>query len=124
MPKLGAWMVNQLTNEIKEELKKIINEISSSGDYQEYLKISEKMKKNKEIITLIEEIKTLQKELVKNEYYKKDLTIIEKEYNEKLKQLNNYPLYQSFLEKQEKINDKLKYVKDEIQNFFDEIILS
>lgn len=113
-----------MTSELRISLKKIVDEIKQSKDYQDYLKIENKMKNNEEIICLIEMIKDLQKQLVKNDYYKKDLSIIEEEYNNKLEQLNSYPLYQSYLEKQKKVNEKLQYVKTEIQCFFDEITLS
>lgn len=117
-------MVNQLTNELKESLKEIIDEIKLSKYYQDYLRIEEKIKENEEITNLIKEIKDLQKELVKKDYYKKDLSVIEEEYNNKLEELNSYPLYQSYLESQRKVNEKLQYVRVEIQSFFDEITLS
>lgn len=117
-------MVNQLTNELRESLKEIIDEIKLSKDYQDYLRIEEKMKENEEITNLIKEIKDLQKELVKKEYYQKDLTSVKEEYESKLQKLNSYPLYQSYLESQRKVNEKLQCVRVEIQRFFDEITLS
>ena len=117
-------MVNQLTNELRESLKEIIDEIKLSKDYQDYLRIEEKMKENEEITNLIKEIKDLQKELVKKEYYQKDLTSVKDEYESKLQKLNSYPLYVVYLESQRKVNEKLQYVRVEIQSFFDEITLS
>ena len=58
-------MVNQLNNELRESLSEIIEEIKLSNEYQDYLKIEEKMKDNKEITDLISDIKKLQQELVK-----------------------------------------------------------
>ena len=117
-------MVNQLSNELRESLSEIIEEIKLSKEYQDYLKIEEKMKDNKEITDLISDIKKLQQELVKKEYYKNDLTNIKEEYNSKLEELNSYPLYVTYLESQRKINEKLQYVRGEIQSFFDKITLS
>ena len=117
-------MVNQLSNELRESLSEIIEEIKLSKEYQDYLKIEEKMKDNKEITDLISDIKKLQQELVKKEYYKNDLTNIKEEYNSKLEELNSYPLYVAYLESQRKINEKLQYVRGEIQSFFDKITLS
>lgn len=117
-------MVNQLNNELKESLNEIVEEIKLSKEYQDYLKIEEKMKENKEITDLIGDIKKLQQELVKKEYYKNDLTVIKKEYDSKLEELNSYPLYVVYLESQRKINEKLQYVRGEIQSFFDKITLS
>ena len=113
-----------MTNELRESLKEIIDEIKLSKDYQDYLRIEEKMKENEEITNLIKEIKDLQKELVKKEYYQKDLTSVKEEYESKLQKLNSYPLYVVYLESQRKVNEKLQYVRVEIQRFFDEITLS
>jgi len=101
----------------------VVDEIKLSKEYQDYLKIEEKLKSNKEIIDLINDIKELQKELVKSKYYKKDLTSVEKIYNKKLEELDSYPIYGAYLESQRKINEKLQYVRGEIQSFFDEITL-
>lgn len=117
-------MVNQLTNELRESLKEIIEEVKLSKDYQDYLKIEDKLMGNKEITDLISDIKRLQKELVKKEYYQKDLTSVKEEHESKLQKLNSYPLYVGYLESQRKINEKLQYVRGEIQSFFDEITLS
>lgn len=117
-------MVNQLTNELRESLNEIIEEVKLSKDYQDYLKIEDKLKGNKEITDLISDIKRLQKELVKKEYYQKDLTSVKEEYESKLQKLNSYPLYVVYLESQRKVNEKLQYVRVEIQSFFDEITLS
>lgn len=117
-------MVNQLTNELRESLKEIIDEIKLSKEYQDYLKIEDKLMGNKEITDLISDIKKLQQELVKKEYYQNDLTNIKEEYNSKLEELNSYPLYVVYLESQRKVNEKLQYVRVEIQSFFDEITLS
>ena len=117
-------MVNQLNNELRESLSEIIEEIKLSKEYQDYLKIEEKLKSNKEITDLISDIKKLQQELVKKEYYKNDLTNRKEEYNSKLEELNSYPLYVTYLESQRKINEKLQCVRGEIQSFFDKITLS
>ena len=113
-----------MTNELRESLKEIIEEVKLSKDYQDYLKIEDKLMGNKEITDLISDIKRLQKELVKKEYYQKDLTSVKEEHESKLQKLNSYPLYVGYLESQRKINEKLQYVRGEIQSFFDEITLS
>ena len=113
-----------MNNELRESLSEIIEEIKLSKEYQDYLKIEEKLKSNKEITDLISDIKKLQQELVKKEYYKNDLTNRKEEYNSKLEELNSYPLYVTYLESQRKINEKLQCVRGEIQSFFDKITLS
>lgn len=100
-------------------MDRLLNEVTSTPYYKDYIEIERKMKCNKEIMLLIDEIKLLQRKLVKN--YSKDMDDL---YNEKVLKLNDYPIYKTFIEKQALINQDLQYIRKEIQDFFDKITLS
>ena len=51
---------------LNKKLEEVITVIKDSKDYQECIKLKEKMKKNAELMQLIDTLKTLQKEYVKN----------------------------------------------------------
>ena len=80
------------------------------------------MKQNKTIQDLILSIKCLQKELVRLEYNKDDLTDVALKYQEALAHLNDFPLYVVFVEKQKRVNEMLQNVKSQIEDFFDQIV--
>lgn len=122
MRKLGVWMVRLLPKELEVAFDEILEEIQNSADYQEYLELEEKMKQNKTIQDLILSIKCLQKELVRLEYNKGDLTDVALKYQEALAHLNDFPLYVVFVEKQKRVNEMLQNVKSQIEDFFDQIV--
>ena len=122
MRKPGVWMVRLLPKELEVAFDEILEEIQNSVDYQEYLELEEKMKQNKTIQDLILSIKCLQKELVRLEYNKDDLTDVALKYQEALAHLNDFPLYVVFVEKQKRVNEMLQNVKSQIEDFFDQIV--
>ena len=70
MLKLG--LQRELLQMIDKALENLYNSINNSREYQEYLKITNIIKNNKEINKLIDEIKELQKKAVKLDYEKDD----------------------------------------------------
>ena len=75
-----------MKNEILNKIDEIISLIEKSDDYQKYLLLKEKMKTNKELNQLINEVRLLQKDVV-HHLNKKELL------DKKMEELNNYPLY-------------------------------
>ncbi len=70
------------------------------------------MKKNEELMQLIDDLKTFQKKHVNNGYqYQEELDKIEK-------QLNDIPIYSSYIEHLEKVNQMILYVEDELNDYF------
>ena len=79
-------MENQMRNKILEKTDEIIEIIKNSNEYQQYIEISNKMKDNKEIVSLINNIKKLQQKLVKEQSLGNDINVLDNEINEE--QLN------------------------------------
>ena len=108
MLKHGAWMVKDLNKALED----VISVIMKSDDYQTCLKLKEKMKKNKELMELIEKLKLEQKDFVKNGYQNKD------KINELEKKLYQIPIYAIYIQHLEKVNDMLSYVEDDLNHYF------
>jgi cell fate (sporulation/competence/biofilm development) regulator YmcA (YheA/YmcA/DUF963 family) len=97
---------------LNKKLEEVITVIQKSEDYQECIKLKEKMKKNVELMQLIDTLKTLQKEYVKNGYQDK----------EKLEEVENklyeIPIYVTYMERLEKVNQMISYVEDDLNDYF------
>lgn len=97
---------------LNKKLEEVITVIKDSKDYQECIKLKEKMKKNVELMQLIDTLKTLQKEYVKNGYQDK----------EKLEEVENklyeIPIYVTYIEYLEKVNQMISYVEDDLNDYF------
>jgi len=99
----------------------IVDIIKNSDEYKKYIEVSNKMKEHKEIMSLIEEIKTLQKKLVKEQSLKKDVVDIDKKINNKLKKLEEYPIYLEYIYLQEDLNESIRLVKERIEKHINQI---
>ncbi len=115
-------MENYMINKWQDKMDAIILAIKDSTEYQNYQKAFEKMQNNKEIMQIIEEIKSLQKDLV----IKKEKGIATKDIDttidNKLKSLEEYPLYLEFSYLQEELNNAITIIKKSIEKYLDDII--
>ena len=75
------------------------------------------MASNEELVSLIEKIKKLQKKYV-NTNDQELLVELEKLERE----LNNIPIYVIYMQYLEKVNEKIEFVKDELNNYFYEVL--
>lgn len=100
-------MVKQLNNAIDDVISVIVN----SKDYQQCLQLKDKMKKNQELMKLIEDLKKAQKEYVKSGIGKEKIDSLEEE-------LYQFPIYVVYMEHLEKVNDMLSYVEEDLNDYF------
>ena len=108
-------MVNQLNKEITKKIDEIISDIENSSIYQEYLSLKEKIKKDKELMELINKVRIMQKDVLHHKETKENL---EKLVNE----LNNYPLYREYNNVVYEINNTYGIIESSLNNYFDDII--
>ena len=95
------------------DLEEIIALIKKRREYENCLLIKEKMKENKDINFLIEELKKTQQEYIKTN----DKKLYEK-ITDLEKKLENIPLYETYLENLTKVNEKIEYVKSSLNEYF------
>lgn len=93
---------------IESSIEELFDSINNSNEYKEYLSITNELNKNKEVINLIDEIKSLEKEATNLEYNGDSKYIeIDKEIEEKTKILNNNSSYKEYLSKLKNFNNTL-----------------
>ena len=105
-------MVKLLNNTlILKKLDEIINEIETSEEYKKYLVLKDEIKKNKELVLLINKVRQLNKDF-NHKLVKKD------ELDRLTNELNNHPLYREYLNTISVINNELSIVENAINNYF------
>ena len=104
-----------------EKLNKSLDEvvlcIKNSKEYKKCIKLKEQMKSNDEINSLVKEIKLKQKKYIRSN----DSNILS-ELNELEERLNCIPVYHIYTENLEKVNNMINYVKDELNEYFDNLL--
>ena len=105
MEKLNSELVLDKTNEL-------VSLIKESNDYKRYLFLKEEMKKDKQLMELVNKIKKSEKLRVNLEHKKEDISNIDKEINSLRKELNEYPIYQEYLYLQEDLNNLFQNIRN------------
>ena len=101
-----------------KSLNEVIDCIKESHEYKDCIKIKEQMDSNEELVELINKVKELQKKYIRSNYdsnIKKELD----KYESKLKEI---PIYNIYLTKLEEVNKKIDYVKDSLNDYFDQLL--
>lgn len=107
-----------MNKEILNEVDKIIEYIKDTDDYKDYIYLKEKLSNNDKANNLIKEIKNLQKDIVKLELEKKDITELDNKIKSNLQELNKIPLYVEYTQKQEILNDMYQIIKSRLDEYF------
>ena len=110
-------MEKYMNDKILDKTNELVDFIKKSENLKKYQELKEQVKENNEIMNLINEVKTLQKEAVKKEYYNEDVTEINTEINNKLKELDEYPIYKEMTYLEEDLNNLFGTIKDILDNY-------
>lgn len=94
-------------------IQEVVDCIINSKEYQECLKIKQKMDKNEDIKSRVNKIKKLQKE-----YLRTNSLEIEEQLKRLEEELNEIPLYVIYNQNLEIVNQKINYVQEEINDYF------
>ncbi len=97
-----------------KKLDEVIKCITNSNEYKNCILYKDKMSSNSEINDLVKKLKILQKKYVKSNYD----SSIKKELDDVSSRLNNIPIYNMYLTNLEKVNYKIEYVKDSLNDYF------
>lgn len=117
-------MVKLVNQEISKKLDELISFIKEQDHYKRYLLAEEQLQKNEGIISCIDRIKEIQKEMVKREIKRESIASLQEEYQNLLQRLNDYPIYQEYQELQQELNDEFQYIKRTLETYFQEKIQS
>ena len=106
-----------VNKETKKSLDELINYIKSTDDYIKVINLKKEIDKDNELKKLISEVKRLQKEYVRSNLDDK----VKEKLDIKLEKLNSNKLFVTYTYHLDKVNDMIKLVKDELNNYFYEI---
>lgn len=101
-----------------KSLNEVIDCIKESPEYKDCIKIKEQMDSNGELVELINKVKELQKKYIRSNYDSNIRKELDK-YESKLKEI---PIYNIYLTKLEEVNKKIDYVKDSLNDYFDQLL--
>ena len=99
---------------LNKSIDELVNTIINSKEYKNVVQIKEKMNNNKGLISLITEVKNLQKKYIKRNYDEK----IKQELEKKEEELNNIPIYSVYNENLKVVNEMISLITDELNNYF------
>ena len=99
---------------VYKALNEVITCIKESEEYRLCISLKEKMGNNKEIKSLVDTVKDLQKIYVISNYDDS----IKKELDSINKRLEEIPIYNIYLTNLEKVNEKIDFVKDSLNDYF------
>lgn len=115
-------MENMKDRDILDKIDEIIDLIKKDVTYKKYLTLKSEMEKNNEIMSKINEVKSLQKKIVKMSYYHEDMTPYDDKLNCILKDLDENVIYHEFINTQEEIDEVLQQIRFVIQNIINQNI--
>ena len=102
---------------LNKSLDEVVDCIKNSKEYKKCIELKEKMDSNEEVNSLVKEIKTNQKEYIKSN----DPNILS-ELKSLENSLNSIPIYHVYTINLEKVNEMINYVKDELNDYFIDLL--
>lgn len=106
-----------MEKKLDKALEELVNSFNEDEDFQEYFRVREKVKNNKEIMDLVALVKKLQKELVKTGSEE-----VQKELDEVVNKLESIPLYDTYNKKLAIANEKNELLVKEVNDFFQSVV--
>ncbi len=103
---------------MNKALNDVVDYIKDSNEYKTCLDLKNKMSDNEEVNALVRQVKLLQQKYIKSNYNKE----IKKELDEINKRLDDIPIYVIYKQNLEKVNNMINTVKDELNNYFDDLL--
>ena len=109
-------------SDIEPLIDDLVSFIKDSDKYKRYILVRDKVKEDKDIMTKINKIKSLQKEIVNLKYKNKEYKDKDLEIESILKELNSYPIYLEYDYLVEDLNYEIKYIKESIEDEINKIV--
>ena len=100
-----------MNSEILNKIDEIIGDIENSDDYKKYLLLKDKIAKNKELMSLINKVRIMQKDYA-HQLVTKD------ELDQLINELNSYPLYREYNNTLYEINNVYNILETSLNNYF------
>lgn len=106
-----------MEKKLSKDLNDLIASVTESDDFKECIRLKKKMEDSSEIKELVENIKILQKK-----YVRTDDSDIKEELDKVQNRLDSIPLYASYQAKLMEVNRKIDIIKDELNEYFNNVV--
>lgn len=106
-----------MNSNTKKSLDELIDYIKSSEDYKKVITLKKEIEKDINLKKLISDVKICQKKYVRSSFNED----IKKELDSKLEELNANHLFVTYSYHLDKVNDMIKLVKNELNEYFYQI---
>ena len=103
---------------LNKGLDELVDYIKNTDDYKKCIKLKNQMEENEEVKSLIKEIKSLQKKYIRSNYDDNIKTTLD----EKNELLFKIPIYVTYNQHLENVNNMISYVKDSLNDYFYELL--
>ena len=100
-----------MNKEILDKVDELVNEIEESANYKKYLYLKDKISKNKELTSLINKVRVMQKDYVHHLVKKEEL-------DQLVNELNDNPLYREYKNTLDEINNIYNIIENSLNNYF------
>ena len=107
-----------MNKELNDKLNEIILYIKETDSYKNYLKAKEKLNERQDLKIIIDNIKKLQQELVKNPKAKDN---INKQLNDNLKILESDITYMEYTMYLNEVNNMLAIFENKLNKYFEDV---
>lgn len=106
-----------MNKDTKKSLDELIDYIKNTEDYKQVLILKKEIDKDEELKKIINDVKIYQKKYVRSNFDER----LKKELDKKLEELNTNKLFVTYSYHLDRVNDMIKLVKDELNEYFYEI---
>ena len=111
----------KLNDLVLDKMDEIVTYLQSTPDYQRFCEVSAKMQRDDDVMKRVKKVKALQREIVKMEIAKEDISSKEREIDEILDELKSYPLYLEYTYLLEDLNNTFQEIKDIIEKYLNDV---
>lgn len=115
-------MENYMKDNILKKTDELVEYIKKTPDYIKYQQLVEQVKKDDEIMSIINEVKNLQKTAVNKEYRKEDVAEINNKIKTNIEKLQTYPIYQEMTYLQEDLDNLFMTIKNMLDDYINKQI--
>ena len=122
MLKHGVQMEKHVKNDILNKVDELVLLLKESPEYLRFQEVTKQMKNNNDVMNLIQKIKRIQKDIVNLEYRRQNVSLLEKELNTCLNELNEYPIYQEYSYLLEDLNNTFQSIKSILEEHINYIV--
>ena len=111
-----TYKVESSLERILKKIDELVCLIKDTPNYKRYNELKNQMKNNKEIMSLIKQIKKLEQSIIKKEYNKLNTKEEEKKLKELKEELKSFPIYLEYSYLQEDLNNDFQNIKKIIED--------